>query len=210
MGPMGHVPGTPGLNHPPPQQNHISLDNVFLSKWSSFWRSPKEEAARHILLKPSCFAKVPDGTCCSRERSFSNLAMLHSTKMIFARQCDIPTQSLSVICLLNIEGELWRNLQLIQDFAEIANAPCERQLMICGMSEMSDDKTIKNYVFFFRGPIRSDEQPPVPHIASIQLYSASFTSSNPPSLIVWPKKESLLRTIIPRNCLVVLSYVYLE
>ena len=34
-----------------------------------------------------------------------------------------------------------------------------------------------------------------------------FTSSHPPSLIVYPKKESLRRTKNPRSCLVVLSSV---
>ena len=34
MGPMGHVSPTRGA----PEQKHSSLDNAFLSKWSSLWK----------------------------------------------------------------------------------------------------------------------------------------------------------------------------
>ena len=53
-GPMGHVPG-------PPEQKHIYVDNVFLTKRSSLWRSPNVETARYLPRKSSYFAKVLDG-----------------------------------------------------------------------------------------------------------------------------------------------------
>ena len=105
-------------------------------------------------------------------------------------------------------------------------------------------------VFFLRGPVRNDDQPPMQHLAPIfpiysaiplvphdffhifthpfcdvasawclirlrsstpsfpmhfPLYHTLFHSSHPPSLIMWPKKESLRRTI--PSCLVVFSSV---
>ena len=136
-------------------------------------------------------------------------------------------------------------------------------VMTCGMSRMSDQAMLwhvewvewviklcydmwnesnewSSYVrFLLPDPIRSDDHPPVSHIAHIFStqrdpaifvpsaihfvntvilllhddlclpslrfpftfpWIAHFTSSHPPSVIVWPKKESLRRTTIPRSC----------
>ena len=107
---------------------------------------------------------------------FINLASLHSSIMIFARQRGMTIQW--TIAKLNLN-------EVIQDFAELEKA-FEWECMTCGMSRMTDDMKIKLCSSPSRSHIRSGDQPPVPHIAhifSIQRDPVIFVPCFQPSML---------------------------